>query len=348
MSEKKKLNYKTSGVDIDTANDTKRHMAQFLENNNARVLNKIGAFATLFDGAFPEYKHPVLVLKTEEPGTKQKLAFEHDSIETICQDLVGHLVNDAIAMGAKPLSVQDCIVCGKMDKDTILRIVSGLSAACKENDCVLTGGETSEQPRVVPAGTYILTASIVGVVEKENIIDGSKIESGDVVLALASSGVHTNGFSLVRKIMDESPEILKEEVEGKTFITSILTPHRCYYNSLRDLFGKKELVGLAHITGGGIRENLNRILPDTLSAEIDLGKIRILPIFKALKKFGNLEDADMLRTFNMGVGITAVVSATFSEEAIAHLKQQDVAAYNIGVVREGKKEVNFTGRLQWE
>ncbi len=344
----KKLSYKISGVDIDAANDTKCQMGAILESADARVMNKVGAFATLFDGAFPEYKHPVLVLKTEEPGSKQKLAFAHNSVETICYDLINHLVNDAIVMGAKPLSVQDCIVCGKIEKEVVLRIVSALSAACKESGCVLTGGETSEQPGVVEVGTYILTASIVGVVEKEGIIDGSKIQFGDVVLALASSGVHTNGFSLVRKIIQESPEILEEKVGGQSFIESILTPHRGYYNCLKDLFGKKELTGLAHITGGGIRENLNRILPASLNAEIDLSSIRILPIFKLLKGFGNLEDTDMLRTFNMGVGMTAVVRETFAEEAIAHLRQFGVAAYPIGVIIGGDKQVNFTSKLQWE
>lgn len=344
----KKLDYKASGVDIDTANETKREMGAVLESADARVMNKVGAFATLFDGAFPEYKHPVLVLKTEEPGSKQKLALQHDSVETICHDLVNHLVNDAIVMGAKPLSVQDCIVCGKMEKETILRIVSALSAACKENSCVLTGGETSEQPGVVEAGTYILTASIVGVVEKEHIIDGSQIRSGDTVLALASSGVHTNGFSLVRKIIESAPEILGENVGGESFIKSILTPHRGYYNCLRDLFGREELVGLAHITGGGIRENLNRILPDALSAEIDLSKIRIVPVFKTLKTFGALDDADMLRTFNMGVGMAVVVNPAFAEEAMAHFRQFGVAAYPIGVIAKGSKQVDLIGELQWE
>ncbi len=344
----KKLSYKTSGVDIDTANDTKRQMAGILESANVRVLNKVGAFASLFDGAFPEYKHPVLVFKTEEPGSKQKLAFEHGSIETICQDLISHLVNDAIVMGAKPLSVQDCIVCGKLEKDVILKIVSSLSEACKDNACVLTGGETSEQPGVVAPGTYILTASITGVVEKDRIIDGSKIQDGDVVIALSSSGVHTNGLSLVRKIMEAAPEILAEEVGGMPFITAVLTPHRAYYNCLKDLFENDGLVGLAHITGGGIGENLNRILPEALSANVDLSQVRILPIFQTLKKFGNLEDADMMRTFNMGVGITAVVRKEFAEEAMAHIKSQGVEAYEVGVITEGSKTVKFTGELNWK
>ncbi|MBI4068191.1 phosphoribosylformylglycinamidine cyclo-ligase [Candidatus Kaiserbacteria bacterium] len=343
----KKLSYKKSGVNIDTANEAKQKMVEILATNNARVLNKVGAFASLFDVAFPEYKHPVLVLKTEEPGSKQKLALEHGSVETICYDLVNHLVNDAIVMGAKPLSVQDCIVCGKLEKEVVLNMVSALSAACRENSAVLTGGETSEQPDVVPAGTYILTASIVGVVEKENIIDGSKIREGDVVLALASNGVHTNGFSLIRKMLDANPKIADEMIEGKTFIETILTPHRAYYNSLKDLFARDGLVGLAHITGGGIKENLNRILPDSLGAEIDLSKLKVLPIFSVLKKYGTLEDADMLRTFNMGVGIAAVVRKEFASGVIEHMKKSGVDAYEIGVIKKGNKDVIFTGQLRW-
>ena len=341
------LSYKSSGVDIDVANDTKRQMAETLHTADTRVLNKHGAFASLFDGSFPELKHPVLVFKTEEPGTKQKLAIENGSIETVCHDLVNHLINDAIVMGATPLSIQDCIVCGKIEKEVILKIVSSISEACRQNGCMLTGGETSEQPGVVGNGTYILTASIVGVVEKDKIIDGSKIQEGDAVLALESSGVHTNGISLIRKLIEQSPEILKETVGEKSFLQAVLTPHRCYYNCLKELFPQKGLVGLAHITGGGIKENLNRILPEKLSASIDLNKIKILPIFKTLKKFGNLEDADMLRTFNMGVGIAAVVQTDFVPEAIAHLKKFGIEAYEIGKIEVGNKQVEFKGQLNW-
>lgn len=334
-----KLSYKKSGVNIDVANSTKKNIAKVLETGDNRVLNKVGAFATLYEGTFPGYKHPVLVLKTEEPGTKQKLALENNSIETLCYDLVGHLINDAIVMGAKPLSVQDCIVCGKMEKDVIVKIVSSLTKACKENGCLLTGGETSEQPGVVPEGTYILTASIVGVVEKELIIDGSKIKEGDIVLALASSGLHTNGISLVRKMMKKFPNILKERMNGKSFIDAVLTPHRCYYNSLKGIFRNKGLVGLAHITGGGIKENLNRILPSNLDAGIDTKKIKVLNIFKILKKFGKLEDKEMFRTFNMGVGITAVVKADFAKAAIKHLKKSGIDTYVIGKIVKGSGNV---------
>ena len=334
-----KLSYKNSGVDIDIANSTKADIAEILNEQDKKVLNKVGAFATLYDGTFPGYKHPILVFKTEEPGTKQKLALENGSIETLCYDLIGHLINDAIVMGAKPLSVQDCIVCGKMEKDIVVKIVSSLSKACKENGCLLTGGETSEQPGVVPEGTYILTASITGVVEKDLIIDGSKIQEGDTVLALTSSGFHTNGISLVRKIMNQFPKILKEKIGGKSFLEAVLTPHRCYYNGLKDLFGNKGLVGLAHITGGGIKENLNRILPRNLNAVVEIKKIKILDIFKILQKFGNIENEEMFRVFNMGVGIVAVAQEDFAKKVQKHFKKFGVDAYEIGRIIKGNGKV---------
>jgi phosphoribosylformylglycinamidine cyclo-ligase len=322
-------------------------MATALETADARVLNKIGAFASLYDASFPEYKHPVLVLKTEEPGSKQLLALKYDRIESVCHDLINHLVNDCIVMGAKPLSIQDCIVGGKIEKQIVLRMVNAFAEAAKNNECSLTGGETSWQPGVIPDGTFVLTASIVGVVEKERIIDGSKIQEGDVVLALASSGVHTNGVTLVRKVIDASPDILKETVNGKPFIEAVLTPHRAYYTALKDLFKNNALVGLAHITGGGIQENLNRILPVGFDATIDRSKIRIHPLFKVLKKHGSMEDDDMLRTFNMGVGIAAVVQQGFVDEMIAHMKKFDIDAYEIGLIKTGKQKVEFSGVLEW-
>src|SRR3989338_4963995 len=323
----KKLSYKSSGVNRDTENETKEGIASALQTADKRVLNQVGAFASLYDGEFPGYKHPVLVLKTEEPGTKQLLAQKYDKVESVCRDLINHLVNDCIVMGARPLSIQDCIICGKVEKPIVLRMVNAFANAAKDNECTLTGGETSWQPGTIPEGTYVLTASIVGVVEKKNIIDGSKIQMGDIVLALESSGVHTNGISLVRKIIETKPEIENEIVDGKSFIEAVLEPHRAYYIALKDFFGKDGLVGLAHITGGGIQENLNRILPLSCNAEVDLSKIKVLSMFRTLKKFGELDDADMLRTFNMGVGIAAVVRPGFAEEAMAHLKANGVDTY---------------------
>jgi phosphoribosylformylglycinamidine cyclo-ligase len=344
---KEQLSYEKAGVNIEVADATKRTMAKSLETTDKRVLNKIGAFASLFDGRFPEYEHPVLVLKTEEPGSKQKLAFQYNRISSICYDLVNHLINDIIVMGARPLSVQDAVICGKLEKEVVTQIVESISKACREQGCVLTGGETSEQPGVIEAGTYILTASIVGVVEKSKIIDGSKIAEGDCVLAVASNGLHTNGYSLVRALMTQKPEIMQMQVGEESFWEVILKPHKCYYQSLRELFDLPELHGMAHITGGGIGGNLNRILPEDLNAVIDLGKIRILPIFKVIREMGNVEDSDMMRIFNMGVGMTIVAKETAIEEIQKHLLAKGCDSYVIGEITKGEKKVVYRGRLRW-
>jgi len=339
--------YARAGVNRDTENQTKKAFSKALATNDKQVLNTIGAFASLYEGSFPQYTHPILVLKTEEPGTKQLLAEQHDQVESVCHDLVNHLVNDCIVMGAKPLSIQDCIVCGKVEKRVVVRMVKAFAEAARNNEATLTGGETSWQPGVVAEGRYILSASIVGVVEKKHIIDGSKIREGDVVVALASSGVHTNGVSLVRKIIQSHPKILKEKVGSIPFLRAVLVPHRPYYHALKGLFRTSGLVGLAHITGGGIEENLDRILPDSLNAEINLNSIRIHPIFRPLKRHGRLADTDMLRTFNMGVGIAMVVRPSFVKKAIAHIKRVGIDAYEIGNITRGKREVRFVGKLEW-
>jgi phosphoribosylformylglycinamidine cyclo-ligase len=339
------LSYKQSGVDIDVADAAKQEMAKALETNNSRVLNRLGAFASLFDIKFPEYEHPVLVLKTEEPGSKQKLAFQYGRVRSICYDTINHLVNDVIVMGATPLAVQDAIICGKLEKEVVTELVTGFAEACKAQGCVLTGGETSEQPGVLEPGLYILTTSMVGIVEKARILDGSKITEGDIVVALASNGLHTNGYTLVRAVIARDPGILQVQIEGESFLDVILRPHTCYYQSLKDLFGKPGLHGLAHITGGGIQGNLNRILPSHLSAEINLAAIRILPVFSLIQKRGQVPAADMLRTFNLGVGMTAVVAPSATETVCQHLAKHGCECYQLGRIVPGTKDVRFIGEL---
>ncbi len=339
-------NYADAGVNIAEADAAKKQMKGLLKSNDKRVLNTVGAFASLFDGRFPGYKHPVLVLKTEEPGSKQLLAIENGKIGSLCQDLIHHLLNDIVVMGATPLSVQDCIVCGKLEKKVITKIVHGMAAACRTQGCVLTGGETSEQPGTVPAGTYVLTASVVGVVEKSHIIDGKKIRKGDRVLAVASNGLHTNGYSLVRRLMKEHPGILKERVGKDTFLNAILKPHTCYYRALRTLFGNAGLHGLAHITGGGIGGNLNRILPKNLDASINVSAIDVLPVFNVIQRYGDVADGEMLRTYNMGVGLTIVADPKAAPTMIKHLKKSGHDCYDIGEIVPGKGSVTFRGNLR--
>lgn len=334
-------------VNIDLANETKKEMADALKTENKNVLNKIGAFASLYDARLNDFKHPVLVLKTEEPGSKQLIAAQYDKIEGVCYDMINHLINDCIVMGATPLTVQDAIICGKLEKGIVNRIVKAISDACKAQECVLTGGETSEQPGVLNDGTYILTSSIVGVAEKDELIDGSKISQGDVVLSLASSGIHTNGYTLVRTIMRENPEIMNEQVDGKSFIDAVLEPHRCYYLPLKPLFKTGKITGLAHITGGGIRENLNRIMPSDLDAQIDLAKYEPNEIFKVLKKFGKVSDEEMLRTFNLGCGVAVVAKKDAVGELTAHFEKQGVKCLEIGVITKGSGKITTQGSVNY-
>jgi phosphoribosylformylglycinamidine cyclo-ligase len=338
------LSYKDAGVDIDNADATKRAMAAALETTNQRVLNKIGAFASLFDASFPEMKHPVLVLKTEEPGSKQKLAFQHGRVRSICFDMINHLVNDIIVMGATPLSVQDAVICGKLEKPIVNELVAAIAEACKAQECVLTGGETSEQPGVIEPGTYILSSSIIGVVEKERIIDGATIAASDVVIAVESSGLHTNGYSLVRALLARHPDLASTAIEGKTFLDLILEPHRCYYHAVKGLFNHPGLHGMAHITGGGIGGNLDRVLPVNLDAAIDLSALKVPPVFQEIQRRGNVLPEDMLRTFNLGVGLTVVAARESVGEILTHLNRF-YPAYPIGEIVAGGKKVRFSGTL---
>ncbi len=344
----KKISYSSAGVDIAAADTTKKGMAEILQTSSPLVLNSIGAFSSVCEGVFPGFSHPVLVCKTEEPGSKQLLAFQHDRVRGICYDLINHLINDVIVMGATPMFVQDLIVCGKLEQKVISELVKYIAEACRAQNCVLTGGETSEQPSVLAPGTYVLGASCIGVAEKNAIIDGRAIKTGDRVLALESSGPHTNGYTLIRALINDDASIVKEVIDGTSFLDLIMEPHRCYFSALKDLFSEQGLHGMAHITGGGIPGNLNRILPTSMNAVIDAGAIKILPIFSFIKDRSRNDDADMTKTFNLGVGMTIVVDPRFADAAIAHLQKHSVATYDIGeIMGDGSGIVDMRGELRW-
>ena len=340
------LSYSKAGIDITYTDTIKKEMAKHLETKDHRVLNGLGPFASLYDIKFPDIENPVLVLKSEEPGSKQKLAMEYGYTESICHDMINHLVNDIVVMGAKPLAVLDTIVCGNAEKDTIKALVKGVSDACKENECSLVGGETSIQPLVVESGVYVLTSSIAGIVEKSKVIDGSAIKEGDAVLAIASNGLHTNGYSLVRLLMDKMPQIKLDKIGGLTFIEQIMKPHTPYYKAIKGLFHKDIIHGMAHITGGGIEGNLCRVIPDGLSAKIDLSKIKTLNIFKYIKHNGNISDEEMLRTFNCGVGFNVVVSQKDKDTVMRHISQL-YDCYEIGTIEKGNSKVVFEKKMNW-
>ena len=315
------FSYSKAGVDISYTDAMKREMAVYLTTENPRVLNGLGPFASLYDIGFPGIEDPVLVLKSEEPGSKQKLAMEYGYVESICHDMINHLVNDIAVMGAKPLAVLDTIVCGKAEKETMKAFVKGISEACRENECDLVGGETSIQPEVVNPGLYILTSSIAGIVPRGRIIDGSGIREGDKVLAAASNGLHTNGYTLIRFLMEKIPRIKLERIEGETFIEQIMKPHTPYYRAIKTVTRGNGVRGMAHITGGGIEGNLCRIIPDGLCAEIDLRQLKTLPIFTYIKNAGNIEEQEMLSTFNCGAGLLLVVDQEHAREIMEQMKQ---------------------------
>lgn len=342
-----RFSYSKAGVDISYTDALKREMSVYLKTKNPRVLNGLGPFASLYDIEFPDIDKPVLVLKSEEPGSKQKLAMEYGYVESICHDMINHLVNDIAVMGAKPLAVLDTIVCGKAEKETMKAFVKGISEACRENECDLVGGEASIQPEVVNPGLYILTSSIAGIVPRGRIIDGTEISEGDKVLVLASNGLHTNGYTLIRLLMEKMPQIKLDKIEGETFIEQIMRPHTSYYRAIRTLLRGNGVHGMAHITGGGIPGNLCRIIPDGLSAEIDLRKLKTLPIFTYIQKAGNIEEQEMLTTFNCGAGLLIVVKKEHAKGAAECVKRYH-DCYEIGEIRKGKDKVVFRNHISFE
>lgn len=346
MREPDVLSYSKAGVDIAYTDTIKREMARHLETGDRRVLNGLGPFASLYDIHFPAIREPVLVLKSEEPGSKQKLAMEYGYTESICHDMINHLVNDIAVMGATPLAVLDTIVCGNAEKDTIKTLVKGVAEACRANGCSLVGGETSIQPAVIDAGVYVLTASIAGIVEKSRIIDGSRIQPGDAVLAVASNGLHTNGYSLVRLLMDKMPQIKLDKIDGLTFIEQIMKPHTPYFPAVRELLDPALIHGMAHITGGGIEGNLCRVMPDGLGARIDLSLLRVPPVFRYIRSAGNIRDLEMLRTFNCGAGLLLVVPQLSKTHIMRHLCAF-YDCYEIGEIRPCDRPVAFAGQINW-
>lgn len=342
------LTYKEAGVDIDTADAAKQQMAKSLEGGattDARVLNRTGAFASLFEGRFPGVDNAILVFKSEEPGSKQLLAFQFDRVEGICHDLINHLINDIVVMGSEPVAVLDTIVCGKLEKDVVVRLVDTMAQSCREHSCTLVGGETSEQPGVLKEGRYVLCATAMGVVDKSKIIDGSAIQEGDVVLALASNGPHTNGYTLIRKLIEQDEALLSRDVAGESFLDHIMRPHRSYLRFLRPLFKEHTIHGLAHITGGGVEDNLARILPKGLAAKIDVSTYKVPEIFHVIQEQGNVPAEDMLRTFNMGVGIALVASEDEAPVIQESLVELGCDAYPIGKIVKGKQTVELRGNI---
>lgn len=324
--------YKSAGVDKEEGYKTvDRIKSAVAQTHNKNVLNNLGSF-----GAFYEiggYKNPVLVSGTDGVGTKLKVALDSKRYDSIGVDCFAMCANDILCHGAKPLFFLDYLACGKLDSEIAAEIVLGMVEACKDNNCALIGGETAEMPGMYQPGDYDVAGFCVGIVEKDQIIDGSKIEAGHQIIALPSSGFHSNGFSLVRKIFTD----FNQEFEGKPLYETLLVPTRLYYQPVHRLLEEVEVAGIAHITGGGIIENIPRIIPEGLSAKIDTSTIKIPSIMLELEKRGNIERNEMYGTFNMGVGMVIVVDKTHADKILDLLED----AYVIGEITEGDSKIEL-------
>ena len=339
----KPISYSDAGVDIDAATRATDKIKELARRTfNQRTLSEIGSFGGMFDGAFPSLQQPVLVASADGVGTKLKIAFITEIHNTIGRDLVNHCVNDILVQGARPLFFLDYIATGKLLPEVVAGIVEGVANGCRENGCVLLGGETAEMPDFYATGEYDVAGFIVGVADRAKIIDGKRITPGDVLLALPSVGLHTNGYSLARKLFFEvagyNADTQLDEL-GMTVGEALLQPHVSYLKPLEGLLDSGVIKGLAHITGGGLTDNVPRILPEGCAVEIDKGSWPVLPIFKLMQEIGNVSEAEMYRTFNMGVGMVIVTSAQDFQKVESHLQQQGAAVYQIGRVINGQREV---------
>ena len=338
--------YKAAGVDIDAGNETVRRIRTLARGTfTPGVLSEIGSFGGLFRLDRERYQEPVLVSSADGVGTKLKVAFMMDKHDTVGADLVNHCVNDILVQGAEPLFFLDYLATGRLSPAVAEQVVTGVARACKENGCALIGGETAEMPGFYADGEYDIAGFIVGAVEKSKVIDGKAVVPGDVLIAVPSAGLHTNGYSLARRVFFElagwKPDTFVREL-NMTIGEALLAPHRSYLHAVRPLIERDWVRGLAHITGGGITENLPRTLPDGCAAEVDLKSWSIPPIFKLLQQHGAIATDEMFRAFNMGVGLVIVCPSRDAERVINMLSRSgEPHAFRLGFVVAGERSVRY-------
>lgn len=340
------ITYADAGVDIERGNRTKKRIKYLAHKTFTRgVLSEIGGFGSLFAIDKQKYLDPVLVSSVDGVGTKLKVAFAMNVHSTVGADLVNHCVNDIAVQGATPLFFMDYLATGKIDPDVTEKVVEGLSTACKHNGCALIGGETAEMPGFYPDGEYDLAGFIVGVAERDRIITGATVEVGDVVLGLPSNGLHTNGYSLARKLLFEiaqyTPDTYVNELKGKVG-NELLRTHKSYWPVIKKLLAADCVAAMAHITGGGLTDNLPRVLPRGVAAVIEVGSWPVLPIFQHLQTLGNVPQDEMLRTFNMGIGMLLVIPSKKFKKAQSVLDRAGEKAYTVGRIVKGDRKVMYT------
>lgn len=343
MANKEQITYKDAGVDIEAGYEAVKKMRSAVKSTfNAGVLADIGGFGGLFALDKEAYEEPVLVSGTDGVGTKLRLAFLQDKHDTIGIDAVAMCVNDIVVQGAKPLFFLDYLAVGKLVPDKVADIVKGVAEGCRQAGAALVGGETAEMPGFYPVDEYDVAGFAVGVVDKKKIINGQTIKPGDQLIGIASSGVHSNGFSLVRKVLLEVAKLSLDEYNadlGKTLGEELLTPTKIYVKTVLALLERYNLKGLAHITGGGLIENVPRALPEGVQAEIKSGSWDVLPVFKLIQEKGNIPWEEMLKTFNLGIGMVLVVAPEDKDDIMRELELLGEKAYHIGEIKAGEDKI---------
>lgn len=345
-SSNREITYAEAGVDIERSNRAKQRIKYLAHRTfNKSVLSDIGGFGGLFSVDKKKFKDPVLVSSVDGVGTKLKIAFEMDLHQTVGADLVNHCVNDIAVQGAAPLFFMDYFATGKLQPEIAEKVISGIADACKHNGCALIGGETAEMPGFYPGGEYDLAGFIVGAVDRDKIITGKDVVPGDILVGLPSNGLHTNGYSLARKLLFEvshySPETYVNELKNKVG-NELMRTHKSYWPVIKRLLEAEAVTAMAHITGGGITENLPRVLPKTMSAQVQLGSWPVLPIFSHLQKLGNLSESEMLRTFNMGIGMILVVPTKKFKRVQSVLERTGEKGFTIGRIVKGERKVLYS------
>jgi phosphoribosylformylglycinamidine cyclo-ligase len=331
---KTSISYRDAGVDMEAGDALVEQIKPFAKRTmRPEVMGGIGGFGSLFEMP-KKFKNPVLVSGTDGVGTKLKLAFQLDKHDTVGIDLVAMSVNDILVQGAEPLFFLDYFACGKLEVGTAAQVIKGIAQGCEQAGCALVGGETAEMPGMYPAGEYDLAGFAVGAVDKEAIINGSTIAAGDVLLGLASSGAHSNGYSLIRKLIEKSGIDFDSQFHGKPFRDVVMAPTRIYVKPLLKLLETIPVKGMAHITGGGITENVPRVLPAGLTAEVEKGSWIMPPLFTWLQEQGNVTDDEMHRTFNCGIGMVVIVAAQDADAAKQLLEAEGETVSVIGKVRQ--------------
>lgn len=345
------LSYRDAGVNIDAANVAVKGIKDIVNKTfDENVLQDIGSFGAMYRFNPAGMEEPVLVSSVDGVGTKIRVAFMTNRHDTVGIDIVSHCVNDILVQGARPLFFLDYLAFGRLDPDVVVQVIRGLATGCRYAGCALIGGETAEMPSIYAEGEYDLAGTIVGVVDRKNIVDGSTVQDGDVIIGFPSAGLHTNGYSLARKVCFEVAGLSVNDPmpgTGRTVGEELLEPHKSYAKMIQVLMRVIKVKGMAHITGGGITDNLPRSMPADVKAVIDLNTWTVPPVFSFLRKTGRIEDLEMLRTFNMGIGYLMIVTEADAEKAVDVLGQTGQECVRVGRCVSGKNGVEYTGSLRY-